>query len=159
MYSRTNENHVELVQKARSARRSSKVSKDASSKVLWIMVFGIMFWLVYMYVNAQLMQSSMQLAKSQQTYKIRYNQQQILIQDSAVLKDPARIGRLAMELGMTPPSDNRLAQVYAAPWSVELKPAVATQAGKNARLDNTKLSFWTKLFSFTSQAEAKTSNP
>lgn len=147
-------NDLERIQRGRVSRMPARV--DGAKVGRWVAILGLilLYALIYLQIQTKKTQTSSDLAVAQQDYLQLQNEQRDLVQQVAGLREPARIQRLALAMGMVPPQDKRLAQVFSAPWVAEVK-SVADVKQADASGGSEKLSLWTKLFAFGSQAEAK----
>ncbi len=147
-------NDLERIQRGRASRMPARVDGAKVRKSVEILGLIFLYALIYLQIQTKMTQTSSDLAVAQRDYLHLQNVQRDLVQQVAGLEEPARIQRLALAMGMISPQDKQLAQVYSAPWAAEVKP-VADVKQANASSGNEKLSLWTKLFAFGSQAEAK----
>jgi cell division protein FtsL len=153
----TEVNEILRVQKGRVARKNPNLN-NGKINILIICMAGILFFaLSYLYLQTLNIQTSMDLAKTQKFYLELQNQQFRLVQEVAELKDPSRIQKLAMGIGMIPPNEDRLAQVYMAPWQNRGKAAVAIKPVAEKSAMTERASLWSKIFSFSARAEANAS--
>ena len=148
-------NDLERVQRGRASRLPARVDSSRIKKAVEILGLILLFALAHIQIQTRILQTSSSLAVAQRDYLSLQNAQRDMTQQVAGLKDPARIHRLALSIGMVPPQEQRFAQVYSAPWAADVKPASDVRRA-DASIENGKVSLWAKLFAFSSQAEAKT---
>jgi len=150
-------NEILRVQKGRAARKNPNLDNGKINMLIICMAGILIFALSYLYLQTKNIQTSMDLAKTQKSYLELQNRQLRLVQEVAELKDPSRIQKLAMGIGMIPPNEDRLAQVYMAPWKNRVKAAVAIEPVAMKPASTERASLWGKLFSFSARAEANAS--
>ena len=147
-------NDFERVQRGRAARTPARVDSVKVKKFLGLLVLILFFALIHLQIQSKISHSSSTLAMAQQDYLRLQNVQRDLTQQVAALKDPARIQRLALSMGMIPPQELKLSKVYSAPWTADRNPSIGLKEA-SAKTETEKISLWAKFLGFSSQAEAK----
>ncbi len=150
-------NEILRVQKGRAARKNPNIDSGKINMVIITMAGVLIFALSYLYLQTLTIQTSMDLAKTQKSFLELQNRQLRLVQEVAELKDPSRIQKLALVIGMIPPNEDRLAHVYMAPWQGEAKTAASIEPVVLKTPKTERASVWGRIFSFTTRAEAKAS--